>query len=395
MASEEHYRISGRVIDRRTKGGVARARVEVWDRDTRYHDLLGVEVTDSAGRFSVVFDSSYFGDYAPDRRPDLVFKVFRGERPLRLARGEVRENVPPGEIQVTLEVDAGMAREVGADRVSPEQMMRAATFLRRSDFGALKREAGAKAGAAGRFILDMLKEGGHRVTRTPIRDPAVKTSDLVGQRTDVAASKLAARNVAVREVKPYRPGADVQSVNTLASLPLRLKPGDRVDLYEENGTVRYYSVVREKEAADIEAADVARLDNEVTELRTEVRELDAVRSELSAVKASSAQTTSALTKELEALKAQLATVTELKQQMTALRTSVAEKDREIVALRDEITTLRGGQARVLATEAEEPTTAAESAVAPKATTRKTTTRKTTEEQETKPKTSRSRKPRSK
>ena len=70
------YTVGGRVVDRTTRAGIRGVRVEAWDRDTRYHDLLGQAVTNADGQFAIGFDSAYFGDYAPDRAPDLFFKLF-------------------------------------------------------------------------------------------------------------------------------------------------------------------------------------------------------------------------------------------------------------------------------------------------------------------------------
>ena len=45
------YRMTGRVINRQTRSGVADVRVEAWDADRIQPDLVGYALTDKAGAF--------------------------------------------------------------------------------------------------------------------------------------------------------------------------------------------------------------------------------------------------------------------------------------------------------------------------------------------------------
>lgn len=74
------FRIIGHIIDRKTHQGVPGLQVEAWDKDLLIDDLIGSAVTDARGALEINFDTSYFRELFLDRKPDLYFKVFSGDR---------------------------------------------------------------------------------------------------------------------------------------------------------------------------------------------------------------------------------------------------------------------------------------------------------------------------
>ena len=99
------FRITGTVIDRETGSGVPRLRVETWDKDLIFDDLLGTAITDDQGTFQIEFDETYFQELFLDRRPDLYFKVFAYGQLIRSTEDTVLWNVASGDTTVTIEVD--------------------------------------------------------------------------------------------------------------------------------------------------------------------------------------------------------------------------------------------------------------------------------------------------
>ncbi len=100
------FRIKGQVIDRATRHGIAWLRVEAWDKDFMADDLVGGAVTDATGAFTITLSTSYFKEWFLDHRPDLYFKVFRGPELLANTAHDVKKNVKPGDILVTVEIPA-------------------------------------------------------------------------------------------------------------------------------------------------------------------------------------------------------------------------------------------------------------------------------------------------
>ena len=104
MPNKKH-RITGRVINIQDQRGVPELRVEAWDKDLIFNDLLGSAVTDREGRFQMEFDASYFHEIFADRSPDLYFKVFRNNVLILDTKNSVWYNVKDEHFDVTLEVN--------------------------------------------------------------------------------------------------------------------------------------------------------------------------------------------------------------------------------------------------------------------------------------------------
>ncbi|MCP4308928.1 MAG: peptidoglycan-binding protein, partial [bacterium] len=59
MATKK-FRIIGRIINRETQQGVAGLRVEAWDKDTFFNDLVGRAVTAESGDFHIEFSEAHY-----------------------------------------------------------------------------------------------------------------------------------------------------------------------------------------------------------------------------------------------------------------------------------------------------------------------------------------------
>ncbi len=100
------YRILGKVIERSTRQGVPGLRVETWDKDFVFSDLVGSAITRKDGSFELSFSSLHFREVIFDSQPDLFFRVFNGKTLLLDTVSSVLWNVKAGKTRVLLELDA-------------------------------------------------------------------------------------------------------------------------------------------------------------------------------------------------------------------------------------------------------------------------------------------------
>lgn len=99
------YRIVGVVIDRQTREGLAGLRVEAWDKDPLFDDLLGTALTDEQGGYQIEFDETYFQELFLDHYPDIFFRIFAGDLLIKSTEDRVLWNAQLTRIEIKLEVD--------------------------------------------------------------------------------------------------------------------------------------------------------------------------------------------------------------------------------------------------------------------------------------------------
>ncbi len=131
----------------------------------------------------------------------------------------------------------------------------------------------------------------------------VGQNEVAGKPVAVAVQQFQDKQIEVAAVERYDPSKGLQNLQGLAQA--RLAPGAKVTLYEQDGVVRYYSVI----AADPPSRQVA-------EIRSE----------------------------LDAQKVQLQEVQTLRQTVTDVQGLLVQRDQEVVTLRSQVQALESKQA---------------------------------------------------
>ena len=256
--SNQIYSITGRVVDKNTGQGIPNLRVEAWDLNQDHQGALGSSNVDENGRFILCLDLKNMERKDP---PNLFFKVKRGSE--ILASTEDSVVLKSGEDkEVFIELNIVKAHPEGNDRLSTKQLFTGVDFLSKSDFKGLFSQTKKKAGTRVGFITDMIMNTVKSSELKPINVENTREQDMINQPVELVTTKLTRQNIIVNDVLPYSPKLDKESLVTLSGAPPRLRDGQKINLYEENGKVRYYSIVKEKEAANLDTAEFTRMHTE-------------------------------------------------------------------------------------------------------------------------------------
>lgn len=93
-----NYSITGNIIDRQTEQGISGLRIEAWDKDLFFDDLIGSAETDAEGFFQIRFNEEYFRELI-ERCPDLYFKLYSANEEISGESFELTVTTPLGESQ--------------------------------------------------------------------------------------------------------------------------------------------------------------------------------------------------------------------------------------------------------------------------------------------------------
>lgn len=161
---DQPFRIVGIVLNTVSGRGVPGLRVEAWDRDARLHDSLGSAATDVEGKFTIGFnESAFFDKDSQDNLPDVFFKIYYGRNLIHMTQDQPIRNMPPGEIEVKLEVE--LFRELmdgGAPGQGPTTQSGSSVEVALHEFGqsvavtvaSVQRELSRYPNAIGTYVLD-------------------------------------------------------------------------------------------------------------------------------------------------------------------------------------------------------------------------------------------------
>lgn len=265
------FYISGTVINAKTEEGIYNLRVEAWDKDPRYNDLVGVAQTNRYGKFMISFDLSYFSEHARETAPDLFFKVFKRKELLTSTEDSILWSASE-KTEVTIPVNMPAERPEGKDRVNSQQIFTYANFIVKSDFSGLIDQTKAKVSRTKNFTRDIIKNAFEKTEIDPLRIKGPRMNEVLDQDVNVARSNLEAQQISVNEVKEYRPGLNRESIQDISSLPINLKAGQKVNLYQKDGKVRYYSIVRTKKLTDRELNEkIVEQEKDIGNLKEEIK----------------------------------------------------------------------------------------------------------------------------
>lgn len=241
---EKTIQITGRVLEAPTGKGLANLKVEAWDKNARLTKPIDVVATDKEGVFQMELDASFLKPDDAGVVPEIAFKVYLGNRLIQesAVTPVVSARKKPA---VSISVDKPAPRPPGKDHFGTMQAFKAAEFFRDSDFPGIIGNFRRKTGTSLDFLSDMVVNTVSRFDWNPMKVDVAREEEIVGKDTLTVRERLQSNHIEVVDVQPYDPQLNAESIKNLMRLPAGLQEGQRVRLFEEDGKVRYYAVVKD------------------------------------------------------------------------------------------------------------------------------------------------------
>ncbi|WP_295795270.1 hypothetical protein [Mucilaginibacter sp.] len=309
--------VTGQVVDSVEKTGMAGLLVTALENaangatiiagDVLDQGILGTAKTDENGRFNMALTDP---NLARGLTPDLFFNVYDvdGKTLLTSTADYVVWNGSTQE-DVTIKIRREAVQPIGKDRVNTLQMRKAAVFLTQSDFTGVLTQVKSQAGTSFGVLGDSVMSAISKINLTPLK-VSVPANSVVNTNVAAAGQTLTDQNIPY-QVVDYNPGLNKDLLQSVSGIKPVLGPGESVKLYQENGVVKYYSVVTDTTAtppasaasaappassATIDhSADIAKLQEQLTTTQNDAAakdkhiadltaQLEAVRKEQASIK---------------------------------------------------------------------------------------------------------------
>ena len=243
------YNATGQVIDSETSQGIPGVRIEAWDVDMKTHTPLAVANTTNKGRFVLRLNFERGGFQSV---PDVIFKVYRNGFLLETMESSLSWNANTEE-DVTISVlKTPKVRKEVKDRITAKQFVVWADFFQKSDFIGAFQNVKDKAGNIFNLIPDTLLNTFANLDPKPVSVSGRTENEVINQDVNTVKQDMESNNIAV-EILPYNPRFNKTFFADISTLSANIQPGQKVNLYQENGTVKYYTVVKERKTLDTSA----------------------------------------------------------------------------------------------------------------------------------------------
>ncbi|MEO6980842.1 MAG: hypothetical protein ABI113_20780 [Mucilaginibacter sp.] len=252
--------VTGQVVDSVEKTGMADLLVTAMENaatgativagDVLDQSILGTTKTDGNGRFSMAIMDP---NLARGLAPDLFFNVYDADGKTLLTstfdyvvwNGSTQEDV-------TIKIRREAVTPIGKDRVTTVQMRTAATFLTQSDFSGVlthvKSQANTSFGVLGSSIVDSIS----KIKLTPLK-VSVPAATIVDTNVTAAGQTLTDQNIQY-QVADYKPGLNKDLLQSVTGFNPVVRQGESVKLYQEDGVVKYYSIVKNTDTTQAASA---------------------------------------------------------------------------------------------------------------------------------------------